>query len=232
MTHQNKAVTEPGLPASRLRRLPTLSPKVIHISDPHCQERRRVEAFVEEVYAKAYGGKIISHYPTLMSVQDADGRIFAVVGFRLAAEENLFLEQYLDHPVETEICRRTGSITPRSQVVEIGNLASDGRGATVVLFLALAEHLRAQRLDYAVATATSELRGIFGRAGFATVELAQADRGRLPDAGAAWGSYYQQAPVVLAGSISAACPPLKTFASGAAKPALRSRLHYRGEVGQ
>ena len=232
MTHQNPATTRPCLQPSHLRRLPVLSPKVIHISDPHRQERRRIEGFVEDVYAKAYGGKITSHYPTLMSVQDADGRIFAVVGFRLAAEENLFLEQYLDHPVETEIGRRTGSATPRSQVVEIGNLASDGRGATVVLFLAVAEHLRARGLDYAVATATSELRGIFSRAGFETVELAQADRGRLPDAGAAWGSYYQQAPVVLAGSISAACPSLKTFATGTAKPALRARLHYRGDAAQ
>ena len=36
-------------------------------------------------------------------VQDADGRIYAVVGFRLAAGSALFLEQYLDDPVETAV---------------------------------------------------------------------------------------------------------------------------------
>lgn len=228
VTQQNPTPADAAAAPFRLRRLPALSPKVIHISDPHSEERRRVEAFVESVYAKAYGGHILRHYPTLMSVQDAGGRIFAVVGFRFADEEDLYLEQYLDGPVEAAISERTGLPAQRSGIVEIGNLASDGRGATVVLFLALAEHLRTRGREFAVATATAELRGIFARAGFPTAELARADRSRLPDGGASWGAYYQQAPIVLAGSISAACPSLESFAASTARPALRSRLHYRG----
>lgn len=200
---------------------------MIHISDPHRAERRRVETFVEAAYARAYGGRIGRHYPTLMSAQDEAGRIYAVAGFRQAGKERLFLEQYLDMPVEDGIAAFAGEKPARSKVVEIGNLASDGRGATVFLFLALARHLRDLGCEYAVATATRELRGIFEKAGFITGELARADGSRLPGGGAEWGRYYQTDPVVLAGSIPEACPPLEAFAAANAEPhPLRSRLHY------
>jgi len=78
------------------------------LNDPHPEERLRVEAFVEATYARAYGSRISAHYPTLMSVQDHTGRIYAVVGFRFARESALFLEQYLDQPVETAIAAARG----------------------------------------------------------------------------------------------------------------------------
>lgn len=213
---------------TRLQRLPPLSSKVIHIDDPHRDERRRVEAFVEDTYARTYGGQVSRHYPTLMSVQDAAGRIYAVVGFRLAGDSELFLEQYLDAPVEHAIAEACRAPSGRERIAEIGNLASDGRGATVFLFMALAAHLRALGCDYAVATATRALRGIFAKAGFPTTELGRAKPERLPDGGAAWGSYYETDPVVLAGSIGAALPPLQSFAAGARTERLRSRLHFAG----
>ena len=85
-------------PSRRERR--TLFPKIIRFDDPSQAERRRVERFIEAAYADAYGSRIPAHYPTLMSVQDESGAIYAAVGFRPAAEERLFLEQYLTAPVE------------------------------------------------------------------------------------------------------------------------------------
>lgn len=212
-------------------RLPPLSLKVIHISDPHRRERRRVEAFVEKTYAKAYGGRIPGHYPTLMSVQDCDGRIYAAVGFRTGDEASLFLEQYLDLPVEQAVEAALGKALSRKMIVEIGNLASNGRGASVLLFNALARYLRGRGCEIAVATATRDLRRLFERAGFPTAELARADAGRLPDAGVSWGSYYEREPRVLAGSIGEALSPLEQFAARAsARPKVRTRLHFRDEA--
>lgn len=212
---------------ARLRRLPPLSSRVIRFDDPQTEERRRVEAFVEATYAKTYGGQVRAHYPTLMSVQDAEGRIYAVVGFRRASEAAPFLEQYLDAPVEETITQRAGTTPRRDQVAEIGNLASDGRGATLFLFLELASHLKRIGCEYAVATATRELRGIFRRAGFPLTELARADAGRLPDGGQSWGAYYSADPVVVAGSIAETLPPLSDFASSVPRErSLKSRLHY------
>ncbi len=199
------------------------------MNDPHVDERRRVEAFVEATFARAYGSRICAHYPTLMSVQDETGRIYAVAGFRFARESALFLEQYLDQPVEAALGRVKGEAPSRNAIAEIGNLASDGRGASLFLFLSLAGHLRDAGCEYAVATTTRELRGIFARTGFPIAELGRADPARLPDAGQSWGAYYEADPVVVAGSITETLSPLSRFAAGEPTPrGARTRLHYSG----
>jgi hypothetical protein len=194
--------------ADRVRRFTSLEPGVISIHHLLQPERLRVEAFLEAAYAKAFDGRIRSHYPTLMSVQDRQGNIHAAVGFRLAAQAPLFLEQYLDAPVETELQTRFAAPLPRAQVAEIGNLASDSPGASLFLFLALARHLDRQGCTHAVATATRQLRRSFARVGFATELLTRAEPARLPDQGADWGAYYSRDPEVLAGAIAPALPAL------------------------
>lgn len=218
---------DPETPSSRPRR--TLSPCVIRFDDPRKDERRRVERFIEDAYAEAYGSRIQAHYPTLMSVQDEAGVIYAVVGFRPASEERLFLEQYLSAPVEAVLSQRLDVAVQRDHVVEIGSLASSGQGATVFLFAAMAHHLQHRGLRFAVATATEELRRIFNKAGLGALQLARADPGRLEDGGGAWGAYYQSDPVVLAGSVAAATGPLDHFSEAApVGRAVRTRLHYEG----
>jgi hypothetical protein len=155
-----------------------------------------------------------------MSVQDAAGDIHAVVGFRLAETGPLFLEHYLDDPIEQVLARSLEPGADRRQVAEIGNLGSKSPGATIFLFRALAEHLRSLGRDIAVATATRDLRAILGKFGVATVELARADPERLPDRGSTWGSYYSTDPKVMAGSIRALSSPGRV---GAMHP----RLHFR-----
>ncbi|WP_304175464.1 thermostable hemolysin [Phenylobacterium aquaticum] len=194
--------------ADRVRRFTRLQPGVISIHHLLQPERQRVEAYLEAAYAKAFDGQIRRHYPTLMSVQDRQGNIHAAVGFRLAARAPLFLEQYLDAPVEVALEARFGAPLRRAQVAEIGNLASDSPGASLFLFLALARHLDRQGCTHAVATATRQLRRGFARVGFATEHLTRAAPDRLPDQGADWGAYYSRDPQVLAGAIAPALPAL------------------------
>lgn len=204
--------------------------RIIHFDDPCHGERRRVEAFIEANYLAAYGSHIGRHYPTLMSVQNESGEIYAVVGFRLAGDEPLYLEHYLDGPVEGAMSDAIGATVSRSQIVEIGNLASNGRGATIFLFAAMARHLLDIGAHFAVATATEELRGVFSKAGLGALRLAAADPDRLVDHGVSWGDYYQTRPFVLAGSIQAAAAPLTRFAETAPTTrAVRTRLHFRSE---
>lgn len=175
---------------------------------------------MEGVYAHAYGGCIREHYPTLMSVQDAHGEIHAVAGFRLAESGPLFLEHYLDAPIEQVLDRSLEAGATRRRVAEIGNLGSRSPGATIFLFKALADHLRSLGRDIAVATATRDLRSILGRIGVGSVELARADPRRLPDRGATWGSYYSTDPMVMAGSIRALPTPDRPSA-------MHPHLHFR-----
>lgn len=196
------------LAARRLQRLTADIPLSIAVHPLHQADRPRVEAFLETSYARAFEGRIRSHYPTLMSVQRADGRIEAAVGFRLAARESLFLEQYLDAPIEKALAHRMALNIRRSEIAEIGNLASDSAPATLLLFLALAAHLAEEGCTHAVATATRQLRRSFARVGFATQSLTRAEPARLAEGAADWGAYYARDPEVRVGAIAPALPAL------------------------
>ena len=213
--------------ADRVRRFTSLEPRVISIHHLLRPERRRVEAFLESAYDRAFQGKIRRHYPFLMSVQDRDGQIHAAVGFRFAATEPLFLEQYLDAPAEAAIAAKLGGPVERKGVAEIGNLASESPGASLFLFLALASHLDRQGCTHAVATATHQLRRGFARAGFLTQPLARAEVGRLTTGAGDWGGYYDRDPEVLAGPIAPALPALAQMllADPIATAEVAPRLH-------
>lgn len=219
--------------ADRVRRFTTIEPRVISIHHLLRPERVRVEAFLDRAYARAFGGRIRSHYPTLMSLQDRAGRIHAAAGFRLAGQGQLFLEQYLDSPVEQALAPDRAGVARRDQIAEIGNLASDSRGASVFLFLALARHLDRQGCTHAVATATRQLRRSFARVGFATRRLAAADPRRLAETAADWGSYYQCDPEVHAGAIAPALPALASLLLAEPAPTVPAwpRLHPAISVG-
>lgn len=207
--------------ADRLRRFTSVEPKVISIHQHFRPERERVEAYIEATYAEAFHGRIRAHYPTLMSVQDAQGQIHAAVGFRLAGDGPLFLERYLDEPIERVLD------AARADIAEIGNLASASAGASLFLFMALARHLHQLGCDHAVATATRQLRRTFGRVGFPTRTLINADPARLGAEAKDWGGYYERDPEVLAGAIAPALAPLSQLLMAQPPPidGVCSRLH-------
>ncbi len=213
--------------ADRVRRFTSVEPRVISIHHCFRPERKRVEAYIETTYAEVYEGRIRAHYPTLMSVQDAHGEIHAAVGFRLAGEEPLFLERYIDDPIEQALAGAMGAAVRRTDVAEIGNLASRSAGASLFLFMALARHLDQVGCDYAVATATRQLRRTFGRVGFPTCRLTTADPARLGEEARDWGGYYERDPEVLAGAIAPALAPLAhlLLVEPPAIPGACSRLH-------
>src|SRR6218665_1692324 len=116
-----------------LNRLTPLSPTVIDITSRFAPERLRVEQFIKNIYKKSYDADIAVTYPTLMSVRNADGGILAAAGFRLAKTEPLFLEQYTREPIESVTSRLYSRSIRRGAIAEIGNLASDGKGASIFL---------------------------------------------------------------------------------------------------
>jgi hypothetical protein len=187
--------------------------------------RARVESFLEAEYERAFSGKIRTHYPVLMAATGPNGQVLAAAGYRCARGERLFLEQYLDEPVEHVIGRELGRPVSRSDVVEIGNLASVSPCASRTLFLALADHLQSLGCTFAVATATRQLRRSFKRLSFPVTPLARAEAHRLARASEDWGGYYARDPQVLVGFIDGALPALR--ASLNAFEALTGRLAQR-----
>lgn len=124
----------------------------------------------------------------------------AMLGYRRADEAGLFLEAYLDCPVEACLEAALGRRIERSDVVEIGNFAADNAMAMIELWGAAANDL-AGGSEIAVATLTAPLRRIFARIGVPLIVLAPARPERLGAAAAEWGRYYQTDPQVCAGII-------------------------------
>lgn len=177
-------------------------------------ERARVERFIEQGYRDRFGSRIADHYPSILSLEHARGAVLAAVGIRNAGDETLFLERYFNEPIERAISRITGDEPLRAQILEIGNLAAVGRSATARLIAAAAAHLEASHCQYAVVTATDELRKLLRSFGFVWHTLADARADRLADRGRSWGRYYERNPKILAGKIKQAPDRMRYHARG------------------
>ncbi len=205
LSHDGEHGGQVEISRKAVERYARVTPAIISLTQHFMPERRRVEAFIEKTYAKAYGAQVQMHYPYLMSARDAQGKILAAIGFRFARDEKLFLEQYLDQPIETAISNHLRTTVRRESIAELGSLASSGHGATFFLFMVLANYLNANGLEYSAITGTRALQRFFGHLGLDPRLLANADKHRLPDGGKSWGSYYEKSPKVLFGDIAAGC---------------------------
>lgn len=158
------------------------------------------EAFIASTFRTRYGATLRGFTPNLVVLERA-GDICAAAGWRCAGDEALFLETYLDHPVEQLIGRLAGHAVARHSIVEVGHLSSARSGGSVDIIASLSRHLAQLGFEWVVFTATSELITIFNRLSLPLLALAPADPARLGDAAADWGSYYDTSPVVVAGPI-------------------------------
>lgn len=163
--------------------------------------RGEAEALIERVYVDTFGVEIRSHFPVLIGVVEG-GAIIAAAGCRCAADEQLFLEHYLDEPIEGRLARAAGAEVTRARIGEIGSLATAGGGAPL-LFAALACYMSEQGMTYAVATATRRLRRAFNAFGFSAGEIAVAHRAKLPNAGRDWARYFEHDPRIVWGRVAA-----------------------------
>lgn len=176
---------------------PRLEP--MHRTHP---QRAGFEAFIAARFARAYGARLTHFLPHLLGVRDALHCWQAAAGYAAAGVQDLFLEQYLESPVEQAIARAAGRPVLRNDVVEVGNLAATSAGMARALIPLLARHLHRMGYRWVAFTATRPLRNSFLRLGLQPLALAAADPARLADGGASWGSYYAQDPVVMAGRIA------------------------------
>ena len=180
-------------------------------------ERVEAEGFVAAAFRRCHGATKVRPYPSVATLR-RDGEIVAAAGYRAAADERLFLETYLDAPVEEAVAARTGRAVSRDRIVEIGGLSAKGRRPLVELFARLAHAFDAQGLEFAVVTATAKLRRGFDLIGFDAIQLADADPARLPGGAGGWGRYYETRPVVLAGRIHPTRERLDSFAARSGFP--------------
>jgi hypothetical protein len=211
------------IPENRLTRAIRISPTVISITPCFDAERENVARFITSVYRESFKAHIEVDYPCLISVRDGSGSLVAAAGFRFAGEGPLFLERYTGAAIDEILA------TSRNRIAEIGNLVSSGGGVSIFLFAALASYLHGRGIHRAVATSTRSLEKRFRALGLEPRRICNATAARVAADGVNWGTYYDTAPCVVAGSVDLAMNRLHD-AFGAnyytRRPRLFPRLHF------
>ena len=188
-------------------RLERLQLRVWKENDP---ERSVAEAFIRERFQDSYAADVQSFMPYLLGVMDDSNEISAVIGFRPAGNEDLFLENYLDNPAEHALSEASGSRVQRQQIVEVGNLASSDGESFRILMIGLVTLLdRLPGTNWIMCTVGDRLFRLLRRTRFFPLVLEQANQQRLSPQQGNWGSYYQHARKVVAGNVGYGLRELK-----------------------
>jgi len=155
------------------------------------------EDLIRRRYRDVFGAAISPDYATWLGNGGA-----AALGYRRAHGEALFLERYLDEPVEDLVSRVLGRPVARAAIVEIGNFAAGNALAMMALWGAAANDLGTAS-EVAVATLTGPIRSMFTRIGLPFTVLAPAEADRIEAKSVeSWGSYYAADPQVCMGLIA------------------------------
>lgn len=161
--------------------------------------RKEVEAYVYLRYRKAFDANLQTFMPVFLTLFE-EGQIISVCGIRNAAHGPLFLEQYLDLPVDALITQRLGVSVARSQIIEFGQLASFSVGYSRRHFGLMAQQLVERGYIYCIFTATDPLTALMRRMGLPLEQVQAVDANRIPNADN-WGDYYHHEPHIHIGRL-------------------------------
>jgi Thermostable hemolysin len=181
----------------------TASSAITYVLAEQCREDRvAVERFIGERFAATYGAQVSTFMPRLFALRSAKDKMVGAFGLRLASQR-VFLERYLDHPVEAVLGEALGVSVERQQIVEVGHFAGSVAGAARAMIIQLTARLHREGFRWVLFTGTARLRNAFHRLGLHTFDIATADPARLDwHERARWGSYYQHMPRVQFGDIA------------------------------
>lgn len=170
-----------------------------HKVSPNASCRVEVESFIHTVFKQAYGANVMQFMPDLVALRDQNGVLMAAFGLRSAEKESLFLERYLEVPVENMLSQYFHRTIERDQITEIGNLAVANPRNAGILIAHIIQHSLDSGVEWCVATAHHTLQNGLIKGGRDVYALQSADKSRLTSAEqASWGSYYDHQPQVVA----------------------------------
>ena len=162
-------------------------------------DRAALEAYVRTAFNRSHDADVSTFMPTLLAFRDGAGSLRGVLGIRSAADAPLYLENYLDRPVEQAIVAAGYHPVERDEVIEVGNLAAGSCLAAVRMVAQMPVQLMNRGYSWIVFTATSTVHEILMGLGAPLVELGRADPLRVARQGDKWGRYYDNDPRVYAG---------------------------------
>jgi hypothetical protein len=180
-------------------RLHTAQPVTTTISTPDSPDRQELEYFIRSMFKRVHNAEIIHFMPKLMSVKDMNGNLLAACGLRHADQEQLFLETYLDAPVDMLLSQHHNTSIPRTAILEVGNLAVAEPAHVRSLLASISVYLHTTQSEWAVFTGISTLRNSLAKLNMSLLPLGEASISRIPEhERTAWGTYYNERPQVMA----------------------------------
>lgn len=129
--------------------------------------------------SKRFDAHLTAYMPAYLALLDKQV-MKSVCGYRIAEQEPLFLEQYLDEPADRLLAQRFACPIPRGKLIEFGHLASFGRGLSAFHFRLMAQQLVAMGFEWCIFTATDPLHALMRRFGLQPTLIAQASPARIP----------------------------------------------------
>lgn len=215
-----------GIPSSLYIRASTQTP--IATSPASYAQNQDAQAFIKRIYEYIHHARLSYFMPILFSgfadmpsygdwLSTDDNTLPAfrgtsvAIGLKPICEDKIFLEQYLNTPIQNEISRVAGEPVSRQRIFEIGNLASGCAGSARLMIAFLVFYLSTPILnpttheyqtkaDWVVCTGTDAVRHILAHMGIRSHVIAKATAEALedPEQASSWGHYYQHNPLVVA----------------------------------
>lgn len=180
-------------------------PENVTFYKTNAKGRGRVEAFLSSGFKKAFSAKTSNFMPLILETSDNKNNITACVGIRRLEDELAFLECYLDTSIEIFLEHKFNEIIERNKIIELGSIVSSEPGAGGWLIIAMAAWLKGAGYEWAVLTATNDLKKAIGKLGIELIDLVPAKSTALSvEELAKWGSYYDHDPVVYATNVNEA----------------------------
>jgi hypothetical protein len=176
--------------------LSEITASTVNIGDP---ARAEIEGFISAVFKRAHDAEITNFMPNLVALRDQNGVLMAAFGWKKASDGPLFLEQYLDEPIESLISKTLHTTISREQITKIGNLAVANPRNAGILISHVIQHSLDMGIEWCVATAHHSLQNGLIKGGRDVYPLFHADKSRLSEQEQAkWGTYYKHMPQVVA----------------------------------
>jgi hypothetical protein len=173
----------------------------IQITLHHVQSafREPLEQYIKTLFLEKHNAQIHHFLPTLMALSNQDKQLLAVCGLSSAHENTLFLECYLDQPIEQILSTISGKSISRHHITEIGNLAVASPENIRCLLTSIHLQLHKTDAEWAVFTGIRSLKNALTKLNIPTISLGVAKLDSLPEhERKSWGSYYDENPEVLA----------------------------------
>src|SRR5450830_1015431 len=90
---------------------------VFNLHEHESNDKSAVQQFIQQCFFQAYDAQISHFMPRLFSLQSKPKEIIAAFGLRSAADHPLFLEKYLNCPIELHLQMKLGVNVLREHVV-------------------------------------------------------------------------------------------------------------------